>query len=399
MQVIKLSLHGRYYDSQIYSGNLYLWTIDGRIITLSWERLINNLIDSVPENLKFAAHCAFKDNQFLYGQEWQLLFRDSAFQGLLLTRFDELNKFLKDFSFNDFSAFVINEQDNPFQFPHSDTLIYYDRLFVAGKEGIAVRRRYGTQYAINDNIEKLWDSPVLSMAGSHLALALATGQDGVYEYSLDSQIEKNEPRNLLDKFSNYVRWLYPSFFSSSYGTGYFADFRLRQLSVSYNEKRQNIRELESILSSNELFTNTSDTRSLYTWGSYDKICSLTKEHIKVLKYTPRRKMGGERKDIGKLELPNQLGSEIISADNALFGFVIELDDGLFIIDSQLNFHWFGGEPVNWRVFPNTKNYTNQLHVIYSDQVNIFSFNDDYFVNQTDKFAGIDYRHQQYQNRL
>lgn len=48
------------------------------------------------------------------------------------------------------------------------------------------------------------------------------------------------------------------------------------------------------------------------------------------------------------------------------------------------------EVVKWRVYPRSIQYTNQLHVIYNDRMEILSFNDDYFENQEKKLFG--YRH-------
>ena len=46
-----------------------------------------------------------------------------------------------------------------------------------------------------------------------------------------------------------------------------------------------------------------------------------------------------------------------------------------------------GEPVRWRIFPRSTNFTNQLHIIYDDRIEILSFVHDYFVNQKSKLAG------------
>ena len=44
--------------------------------------------------------------------------------------------------------------------------------------------------------------------------------------------------------------------------------------------------------------------------------------------------------------------------------------------------------VRWRVFPRSKHYVNHLHVILDDRIEIYSFNNDYFVDQRSKKAGI-----------
>ena len=81
-------------------------------------------------------------------------------------------------------------------------------------------------------------------------------------------------------------------------------------------------------------------------------------------------------------------NDIVSADSAPFGYVIEYDDRMLILDSQLNKLWLDNEPVNWRVFPDSKDYTNHLHVIYDDHLSIHSFVQDYFVEQSYKNVGL-----------
>ena len=45
------------------------------------------------------------------------------------------------------------------------------------------------------------------------------------------------------------------------------------------------------------------------------------------------------------------------------------------------------EPVRYRVFNRSVNYENQLHVIYEDRLEIYSFNDDYLLDQDSKQFG------------
>lgn len=87
----------------------------------------------------------------------------------------------------------------------------------------------------------------------------------------------------------------------------------------------------------------------------------------------------------EVSLPDS--ARLISAQTGVFGTVMEFDSGLFVIDT-LNEIWeFPGDPVRWRLFPRSKFYENQLHVIYDDYIEIFSFNQDYLANQETKVTG------------
>ena len=73
---------------------------------------------------------------------------------------------------------------------------------------------------------------------------------------------------------------------------------------------------------------------------------------------------------------------------APFGSVIELDRSIVIVRSDDEILTLPGVSVNWRVFNRSKQYENQLHVIYERRLEIFSFNHDYFVDQKEKFSGV-----------
>ena len=72
---------------------------------------------------------------------------------------------------------------------------------------------------------------------------------------------------------------------------------------------------------------------------------------------------------------------------AHFGVVIELEDSLLVLRSDEAIERIEGEVVSWRVFPRSRKYVNQLHVIYEDRLEIWCFLHDYFQNQDTKFYG------------
>ena len=88
----------------------------------------------------------------------------------------------------------------------------------------------------------------------------------------------------------------------------------------------------------------------------------TSEYIDVLKFFPRRKLAERFEFLGRVEAREGLPREFVSADNAVFGFVLESRTGLEIFESSSETTTLDGEPVNWRVFPRSKYYTNHLHV-------------------------------------
>ncbi len=407
MQTLKLIIRGDFYDSQIYAGHLYLWTGKGSIITVDWEKLIDKL--NIPDTLKFAAHCAFLESDNLYNKAYKQMFKDAEILALIKKRFADLavNPLVFTVEQLERSGLIIGEQKNPFPFPHADTTVYKSNIYVGSRSGItkASRSKNDTN-PIRSYADKLSDLPALSIAAAFDNLAVSAGDEGLYSFGLHRPKEQTaitEPKQLEKAHSNQVRWMFGSIFSSSYfNSGFLADYKFERDDAKPDKKE---RTLLAIRPANELINNQMPNErpnqaATFSWGVQDKLCYSENQTIKVVQYDPYKEpyknwVSHERfRNIGIIT-SEQLGDSIVRADSALFGYIVEGDDGLLVISSlpgenglQEESQWLEGEPVNWRVFPNSDYYTNQLHVIYDDYLCIHSFNQDYFVDQVTKKAGI-----------
>jgi len=423
MRALRVSIPGEFYDSQIYDGRLYLWGIDGSFLTIDWNLLVDKI--SIPKELKTALSFSLQYGDNLYRN---LLMQDLEVKQLMQYKFQKLSELAIELDQRDLNNSVIGQQDNPFPFPHADSAVHYKTIYAGGQSGVSALScsvGRGRKQSI-EPAKRLFDMPTLSISASHLTLAVAAGNEGLFDYSLISNNTRKhgEPRQLSDKHCNLARWLYPSIFGSSYfNEGYFADFkeskrsraRKEQLSQNFvqlvlpktsetslfeedeNERsvRKSKREFKGLISSKEIFSGSkldenriSEGDSTFTWGVQDKICSITGSSIKLAGYTSQSKPNQQKfNDLGFVKM-DELSGEIISADSSLFGVVIEKENGLLIINSSLESQFLEGEPVNWRVFPRSISYTNQLHVVYEDALHIYSFNHDYFVDQSTKKMGI-----------
>ncbi|MBO1070675.1 MAG: hypothetical protein HEQ13_15475 [Dolichospermum sp. DEX189] len=432
IEPLKIIIPGEYYDSQIYDGKLYLWGANSSISVLNWNGLVENI--NIEDNLKLVLKFAIQYGDDLYNN---LLFQEPDIKDIILTKFKKLVKNPIEISHNLLVNHTVSEKDNPLPFPHADSSIHYKTVYVGSQSGIS---HFNSNSQLDEfskiKTKKISDLPVLSLSASHLTLALAAGSEGLFDYYIGekSNDKQHEPRCINEHNSNFVRWLYPSVFSSSYfDESYFADFKItkkrknkpRESMISENQPRllyntEITREIEnldaSIITSEkvekqpetdtryfqklfsvneifETFDNNNEKNNQIpeiTWGTHDKIYLVKKDHIQLAKCNPTKRNEKQKFiDIGSVELEKTL-TEIISADSSFFGIVLEQDDGLLIITSMGQYISLPGEPINWRVFPNSKNYTNQLHVIYEDSIHIYSFNHDFFVNQADKKIGISF---------
>ena len=82
--------------------------------------------------------------------------------------------------------------------------------------------------------------------------------------------------------------------------------------------------------------------------------------------------------------------KVINGGTTYFGNIVELEDKIFIIQSDGKTITIPGPITRWRVYPRSLNYENHLHVILDDRIEIYSFNHDYFLNQKDKEIGIEF---------
>ena len=176
MQPVELRIPGSYYDSQIYSGNLYLWSMDGAIITIDWNDLISRI--DVNRSLNPALHCALQRSEYLYSDQFGLFFGDPDIRNLLLSKFDLLAQAPIDISQELLESCIFEKQDNPFSFPHSDS--GNGNLFVGGQEGV----QFSDTHERSIEPDRLTDLPTLGIALGSGRLAVAAGGEGVHQLDI-----------------------------------------------------------------------------------------------------------------------------------------------------------------------------------------------------------------------
>ncbi len=397
MEALKLIVPGSYYDNQIYANRLYLWNLDDSITTVDWNGLLESI--TIPEHLKFALRCAFLESNILYNKKLQAVFQDREVVKLLKKKFQELAKYSIDISQEQLQKFVIRRQDNPFVFPHADSSAYQGNIYVGDESGVKVARCEENEiYPISKNAKRLCDAPALNMAAANQSLALAGGSEGLFVCKLDQEAKQlRDLQPVIKEDCNQARWLFSSLFSSSFfNEGFMADFVSER--AESNGRTEDTNKQIKLLKSSEIFKHKiryGIGKPLFTWGVEDKICTATATSVEVVQYNPEKFEPTERfKTLGLVKHKRFTDAAIIGADSALFGYVIEYDDGLLVINSApqngWETNWLEGEPVSWKVFPKSEYYSNQLHVVYDDHLCIHSFNQDYFVNQEQKLVGIKY---------
>jgi hypothetical protein len=378
MQAIKLTIPGLYWDSQIYAGFLYLFGVAGEITVLNWNKVVSML--PVADDLRIARDTAFRQSDLLYSWGARQLTIDPEVRLILIRKFERLAKL--DLSI-DVSKNKPVTQDNPMPFPHSDSDIHYHTLFIGAQSGLFASRCSGaSKKPVNDS-ERQWDAPVFDLSASYRTVALAAGEEGLYEYNLNNLTQVR----VAQKHCTTCDWAFYSVYGSSHlESGFLASYERVEANEPSRRRKKFIRKFERLIPSDDLF-HRPDNHG-FSWGAQDKLYYYKDGVIDILRYIPRPKKGQQRfESLGEIRFQEWKG-DVVSARVAAFGTVIECDNALIIVQSDGETSTLPGEPVNWRVFPKSEHYTNQLHIIYEDRLEIISFFHDYFTDQQSKVSGI-----------
>ncbi len=237
---------------------------------------------------------------------------------------------------------------------------------------------------LREEVDQLSDRSSVGVAAHYSSLALATGDEGLWELDLkSSSYSDNNIWNIADADCTSCAWVYHSIVGSSHVS---SKGLLAQFSNDYSpESETKMRKLQDKISTNEIFGTEG-----YTWGQKDKLCQLGNKKLRIMKYAP---FAESQEDyyyhLGVLEVPISK-KDLVSARTAHFGTIIETHDALYVFRTDNEVTIIPGEPIMWRIFPDSVDYRNQLHVIYPNHMCIWSFNHDYFVEQKSKLTGAFY---------
>ena len=383
MQPLKLTIPGQFWDSYIYSGRLYLFGMEGSIVTIDWDNLIESW--KIQENLRLALECAFQRSDYLYGHSLERMFSDSEIRNLVRRKFVQIAETSLSLSRKQFKEFSIGEQDNPCPFPHSDCEIYYQEIYISAPSGVVnASANKRTKFPISTRVKKKWDAPVYGLSTSWDSLALAAGEEGLFELELNNYRKVfdpvcSEPTIIAKEHCLQCNWVFHSVFGSTESGGFLVAFNKENLN---NGGTQN-RTFDRVIKMEELWDDGG-----YAWGVQDKLCLATGKEFHILKYQPwLEDSENVFHDIGMVERNDESG-DVLSASTAQFGIIVESERALSVYPSEGTPVVIEGEPVNWRVFPRSKHYENQLHVVWDDHLDILSFNQDYLVDQELKVLGV-----------
>ena len=380
MQPVKMVIHGEFWDTQLYKGYLYLFSCDGSVQCIAWERMIGEW--SLPDPAKLAMNCAFQRSDYLYGNKWDLFFKDPEVRALIEHKFGLLLQSSLEIDSEKLRQFSHSTRDNPFPFPHADAAFHYNSLYSVSQNGLYVSE-------VDDDLEdskRIWDRPINSVDAAHYSLALAAGEEGLYRFDL-AEFNNNEkgyiPSELAIRNCTDCNWINYSVLGAAHGDGAVLAELTNPYGSSGTQQQKQPITVQRLVSVNEVLDING-----FVWGSLNRICCATDGLLTIAEYKPQNKRRGPIvAEMRRIELQAWKGEPVAGAI-ATFGTILELDNCIVVVCTDGQIITLPGEPVNWRIFPRSKCYENQLHIVYDDRIEIYSFNHDYFVEQKGKVTGI-----------
>ncbi|PDW02505.1 hypothetical protein CJ255_13565 [Candidatus Viridilinea mediisalina] len=377
---------------------LYLWDIDNVVYVYDWEKLIKSIVDTPYLTLPFT--CAFSRGDLLYQPTdvSQLLFGDEDIKQVIEAKFHAASQRELVFSRPYLTHYLMGEQESPFAIIHDDSAIYNDQIFAITESGLfsaETHKPKKNKKKINHKADKLWEGIGTSIQVGARAIAIAAGNDGLFEYQFRHE---HQPKQLSSRHTLFANWAFTSIYGSSdMEPSYLAAFywqRDDQFEDIEGVRPKYTRQFSGIMEEARIFGQQKFEIGL-SWGRQEKMYRVSSTGLEAVRF----KQGNLTSDdktafevLGLFDLGFSNGTEqVVSGGISYFGVIIETGDGLHVIESSGNTHFIQGPMTRWRVFPRSVQYENYLHVILEDRIDIYSFNNDYFVNQREKAIGIEYK--------
>lgn len=402
MQPIKITIKGNFFDCQIYRGRLYLWTFDGALKVYNWNDLVYSFIKKDTD--KIAMTFCFMDGNYLYKTSLIELFKDVDFKKLLLTKFDAVSNVNFHLSEKQLEKFLFGEQETPTGIIPTDTEIYSNKLYFIHEQGLfsgSSHRGKSDKFPVSSRPIKLWDCNLLSIkANKYPQLALSGGNEGLFELNMANskptnlaRVEKRHPIFHVSKdhssFSNYS-------FLSIYNTSLIGKSYLALFKWNITKDKQNkdlpLRDFDKKIDDETIF-KTNTNKHFISWGIEDKIYKATERGFEIMRFNNYANAEKGEEKFTKLKNVNlhPWKGKVINGGTAYFGNIVECENALVVIQSDSNYFTIPGPITRWRVYPRSMNYENHLHVILEDRIEIYSFNQDYFLDQEEKEIGIKFK--------
>jgi len=368
---ITLSIQGDFVDSFIYSGTLFIVHANSQLSTYSWKKILECATDQISNtNLKrqinsFMLDCRDLPFDFNNNSPISIEIDRETLEGL------------------EFSTIKLNGWT-------TDINVYSNRLYICGEEGVD---EYDLDWKTNKIIDsppfKIWNQYAFMIAPNDFRrIAIAAGKNGVitaFPNLKYKSISSKDLSPLIDRPSSDCEWIGNNLVSNTSEGAYLSVF------PSLPEKPQNPdQEYWNLLDQAKRsepkthpLENENHINLKYAWMAGERLLGINRQgkiytHIETS--SPDSQIQHKERYISRLTQERFLAVRAGS-----FGTVIEYENEL-VIYNESGEQSVAERPVNWRVFPRSKNYINHLHVVENDLLKIYAFDINQSNHHVDYYA-------------
>ena len=385
MQTVEVRIPGQFWDSFIYNDRLYLFTLNGDIQSYRWDKLVESVAISIDADCRPLFWQFLARGQAWYSRELQKLLESPKILNEIKKLTDLITSHPHQVSSKILKETLIETTGSPAH-PHTDVEAFHNTLYISSPSGV---RAAPLSRRLSNNFKMLVDIPALRMACSYGSMAVAAGSDGMYDQVLTSFEDfprRPEPRQLSPR--NCIACSWSSFdvigTAGAGDAGFVAAFAKPQKDETesgLSSITTTSRQLLDVIGSDDLFQASDGL----LFGADNLLVMTSLSSIYVDGWNPYRRREDRGVDLQKSLFSkyaltvDELTDAAIDGAVAVFGVAIEMDSALLVRGVSGDISGFG-EPVNWRTYPRSRRYLNQLHVTYDDYLSIFAFVDDYFIS-------------------
>lgn len=397
IEPIKITINGHFWDVYLYKNLLYIFLSDNKEIKIiDWDKFVNSCIED--EKIRIAFKCAFLNGDYLYKEVKNHIFDDDDFKKLLFEKFQLTHDIEVNLDSEKFTNSLYNSKKikllYPFYFSEID--VYNKKIYISGESGVYFSnindKRYKRKPQLDFRlIEETKELNICSMKIAKNKLYLSTQDNGLYEYDnfkAQNHYDQRALKKISQNHSSFINTNYSSILSSSYIT---TDEFIHR---SYEKEIDDSLTIKDRNSYNirEIFTDDND--SGFYFSKNERIYQILDGKINYCFFNQSKNEKDEIFHNKKQVEPAYHfdTSKIINASVETFGVVIEFENKIVVLSSDGKVYEFPGNDgnriVEYRTYPRSNCYTNQLHIIYENKLEIISFNHDYFEDQIKKDFGV-----------
>jgi hypothetical protein len=356
-----IRIEGDFIDSFLYSGTLFLVHADSKITTHAWESLLDSSIEASWNSNSIQATVSF------------------------------LKDYRKALTPTDINQSIFIENKNLIEHQQcslqlsgwpTDINIYSNRFYIADEKGVGeLNFNYKNRTLDEDSRFEIYNSYAYKISPNEgHRIAIAAGLNGVIAAYPRSDYPDFP---LIDVDAHDCEWIGENLTTNSLSGAFllkFCELPKRpdgKISPDYWETYKDAITAPPI--SKKEVVSEIDGLNPYVWVAGSKIFQFYENGYLLVRDAEQNdtKIHINQFELSSHYLDNQhsgvrIDHRILSARTSLFGTVIEIGDFLYLVTED-GIEELSHRPVSWRVFPRSKSYLNQLHIVENDSLIIRAY--------------------------